>query len=91
MTLAGRATVDGQTAIHLTEHLAGGQINLWVSPTTYLPIREIDTAPGVPLTSDKAIRDDYRWLPATAANLRLITAAAAIPAGFTQVSPDNGR
>jgi hypothetical protein len=45
----------------------------------------------VPLTSDKAIRDDYRWLPATAANLRLITAAAAIPAGFTQVSPDTGR
>jgi hypothetical protein len=89
--LAGRATVDRQAAIHLTEHLAGGLINLWVSPTTYLPIREIDTAPGVPLTSGKAIRDDYRWLPATAANLRLITATAAIPAGFTQVSPDNGR
>jgi hypothetical protein len=89
--LAGRATVNGQAAIHLTEHLAGGRINLWVSPATYLPIREIDTAAGVPLTSDKAIRDDYRWLPATAANLRLITAAAAIPAGFTQVSPDTGR
>jgi hypothetical protein len=91
VSVAGRATVDGQTAIHLTEHLAGGRINLWVSPTTYLPIREIDTAPGVPLTSDKAIRDDYRWLPATAANLRLITAAAAIPAGFTRVSRNNGR
>ena len=91
VTVTGRATVDGQTTIHLTEHLDGGQINLWVSPTTYLPVREIDTAAGVPLTSDKAIRDDYRWFPATAANLRLITAAAAIPAGFTQVSPDNGR
>jgi hypothetical protein len=91
VTVAGRTTVDGQAAIHLTEHLAGGLINLWVSPTTYLPIRETDTAPGVPLTSDKAIRDDYRWLPATAANLRLITAAAAIPAGFTQVRPDTGR
>jgi hypothetical protein len=91
VTMTGRVTVDGQAAIHLTEHLAGGLINLWVSPTSYLPIREIDTAPGVPLTSDKAIRYDYRWLPATAANLRLITAAAAIPAGFTQVSPDNGR
>ncbi len=87
VTVTGRATVDGQTTIHLTEHLAGGQINLWVSPTTYLPVREIDTAAGVPLTSDKAIRNDYRWFPATAANLRLITAAAAIPAGFTQVSP----
>ena len=91
VTVAGRATVDGQSAIHLTEHLADGLVNLWVSPTSYLPIREIDTAPGVPLTSGKAIRDDFRWLPATAANLRLITAAAAIPAGFTQVSPDNGR
>lgn len=91
VSLAGSATVDGQAAIHLTEHLSGGVISLWVSPATYLPIREIDTAPGVPLTSDKAIRDDYRWLPATAANLRLLTAAAAIPAGFTQVSPDNGR
>jgi hypothetical protein len=91
VTLAGRATVDGQAAIHLTEHLAGGLINLWVSPATYLPIREIDTAAGVPLTSGEAIRDDYRWLPATAANLRLITAAAAIPAGFTQVSPGTGR
>jgi hypothetical protein len=87
VTVTGRATVDGQATIHLTEHLAGGQINLWVSPTTYLPVREIDTAAGVPLTSDKAIRNDYRWFPATAANLRLITAAAAIPAGFTQVSP----
>jgi len=91
VTVTGRAMVDGQATIHLTEHLADGLINLWVSPTTYLPIREIDTAPGVPLTSDKAIQDDYRWLPATAANLRLITAAAAIPAGFTQVSPNNGR
>jgi hypothetical protein len=86
VTVAGRATVDGQAAIHLTEHLAGGLINLWVSPATYLPIREIDTAAGVPLTSDKAIRDDYRWLPATAANLHLITVAAAIPPGFTQIT-----
>jgi hypothetical protein len=89
VTLDGRATVDGQTAIHLTEHLMGGLINLWVSPTTYLPIQEIDTARGVPPTSGQAIRHDYQWLPTTAANLRLLTPAAAIPAGFTQVSPNN--
>jgi len=35
-------------------------------------------------TSDQAIRDDYRWRPATKANLRLLTPAGAIPAGFTQ-------
>jgi hypothetical protein len=91
VTLNGWATVDGQRAIHLTQRLAGGQINLWVSPDTYLPIREIDTAPGMSQTSDQAIRDDYRWLPATQANLRLITSAGAIPAGFTQTSPSQGR
>lgn len=87
VSLVGRDTVDGQRAIHLVERSADGQINLWVSPGTYLPIREIDTAPGVSQTSDQAIRDDYRWLPDTQANLRLLTPAGAIPAGFTQTSP----
>ena len=50
----------------------------------HLPIREIDTAPGVSPTSGQAIREDYRWLPATQANLRLLTPAGAIPPGFTQ-------
>lgn len=84
VTLVGWATVDGQRAIHLRERMAQGQVNLWVDPDSYLPIREIDTAPGVSPTSDQAIRDDYRWLPATKANLRLLTPAGAIPAGFTQ-------
>ena len=86
VTLVGRATVDGQQAVHLTQHATNGDINLWVSPDTYLPIREIDTAPGVSQTSDQAIRDDYRWLPATPASLRLLTPAGAIPPGFTQAS-----
>jgi hypothetical protein len=89
--LAGRTTVDGQRAIHLTQHVAGGLIGLWVSPVSYLPIRQIDTAHGVSPTSDQAIRDDYRWLPATRANMRLITRAAAIPAGFTRTVSNNGR
>ena len=84
VTLVGWATVDGQRAIHLLERDARGQINLWVDPDSYLPIREIDTAPGVSPTSDQAIRDDYRWRPATKANLRLLTPAGAIPSGFTQ-------
>jgi hypothetical protein len=85
--VVGWATVDGQRAIHLTEHLPDGQVNLWVNPGTYLPIREVDTAPGMSQASDQAIRDDYRWLPASQANLRLLTPAGAIPAGFTQTSP----
>ena len=90
MTLIGPATVDGQRAIHLVERTGGGAIRLWVSPVTYLPIREIDTAPGVSATSPRAIRDDYRWLPATPANLRLLTTAAAIPSGFTRTISMNG-
>lgn len=90
VTLLGPATVDGQRAIHLVERSARGTISLWVSPATYLPIREIDTAPGVSATSPRAIRDDYRWLPATPANLRLLTTAAAIPSGFTRTISING-
>jgi hypothetical protein len=84
VTLVGWDTVDGQRAIHLVERSDKGDINLWVDPDSYLPIREIDTAPGVSQTSPQAIRDDYRWLPAIQANLRLLTPAGAIPAGFTQ-------
>jgi len=84
VTLVGWATVDGRRAIHLLERMDHGQVNLWVDPDSYLPIREIDTAPGVSPASDQAIRDDYRWLPGTPANLRLLTPAEAIPAGFTR-------
>jgi hypothetical protein len=86
VTLVGPATVDGQSAIELTEgSFKTGVQDTWVDPATYLPIREIDTAPGLPQSSDQTIQDDYQWLPDTPANLKLLTAAAAIPAGFTEV------
>jgi hypothetical protein len=88
MTVVGRGTVDGQRAIELRSGtIRTGQIRLWVSPASYLPIREIDTAPAQTPASPQAIRNDYTWLPGTKANLRLLTKAAAIPAGFTKVSP----
>jgi hypothetical protein len=90
VTLIGPATVDGQRTIHLIERSRGGAINLWVSPATYLPVREIDTARGVAQTSPKAIRDDYRWLPATPASLRLLTTGSAIPSGFKKTTSSNG-
>jgi hypothetical protein len=87
VTVVGPAEVDGQRAIHLVQGSSrAGEIDMWVNPATYLPIRTIDTAPGKSVTSSRAIRDDYQWLPDTAANLRLLTVAGAIPAGFTQVS-----
>jgi len=91
MTEAGPADVDGQRAIHLVQGSAqAGEIDMWVDPATYLPIRTIETAPGESAASDRAIRDDYTWLPDTAANLSLLTPAGAIPAGFTQVRPGSG-
>jgi hypothetical protein len=88
LTLVGPARVDGQRAIELRQGTAArGMLRIWVSPDTYLPIRTVSTPPGVPASSPRAIRDDYTWLPDTAANRHLLTRAAAIPAGFRQVSP----
>jgi hypothetical protein len=82
----GPAEVDGQRAIQLVQgSTKTGEIDMWVDPATYLPIRTIETAPRESVASDRAIRDDYKWLPDTAANLSLFTPAGAIPAGFTQV------
>ena len=90
MTDVGPAEVDGQRAIHLVQgSTKTGEIDMWVDPATYLPIRTIETAPGESTASDRAIRDDYKWLPGTAANLSLLTPAGAVPAGFTLV-PDAG-
>jgi hypothetical protein len=88
ITVVGRTTIDGQRAIELRSgSVRTGEILTWVNPASYLPIREIDTAPGQSPASPHSIRDDYTWLKGTAANLRLLTAAAAIPPGFTKVSP----
>ena len=90
MTDDGSTEVDGQRAIHLVQGSAKtGEINMWVDPATYLPVRTIDTAPGESMASSRAIREDYKWLPDTAANMKPLTPAGAIPAGFTQV-PDAG-
>jgi hypothetical protein len=87
VTEVGPAEVDRQRAIQLVQGSSQtGEIDMWVNPTTYLPIRTIDTAPGESGTSSRAIRDDYQWLPDTAVNMRLLTPTGAIPAGFTRVS-----
>jgi hypothetical protein len=88
MTLVGRARIDGQAALYLRQgSRRTGLLEMWVDPQTYLPIRTIGTSPGESPDSPRAIRDDYQWLRATAANERQLTAAGAIPAGFTQVKP----
>ena len=69
-----------QRAIELRQVTAAtGLLRMWVSPGPYLPIRTVSTPPGVPASSPQAIRDDYTWLPDTAASRRQLTRAAAIP------------
>jgi len=84
--IVGRTTVDGQRAIELRSgSVRTGEELTWINPVSYLPIREIDTAPGQSPASPQSIREDYTWLRGTKANLRLLTAAAAIPPGFTEI------
>ena len=81
MTDVGPAEVDGQRATQLVQGSAKtGETDMWVDPATYLPIRTIETAPGESVASERAIPDDYKWLPATTANLSVLTPAGAIPA-----------
>jgi hypothetical protein len=94
----GEVTVDGQRTIHLrTENIAvfpdglfvkggidtggiGFSTELWVNAASYLLVRQIISYPA-----GRVFRADYRWLPPAPATLRLLTRAAAIPAGFVLV------
>jgi hypothetical protein len=86
VVIAGRTVIDGQPTLELRQgSLRRGLLETWVSTRSYLPLRQVAVAAGQRFTSPSTIRDDYKWLPATPANLRLLTAAGAIPPGFTQV------
>ena len=87
-TLVGPTIVDGRSVLELEQGSpATGFQYTWVDPSTYLPIRALDTAPGVSASSDQSIQVDYQWLANTPANLELLTVGAALPAGFSQVPP----
>jgi len=93
-TVVGHTELDGHDAIKLSWTDAGSVSYLWVDASTYLPLREVVNLPvGGPgkmiTTTDET---DYELLPATPANLALLTTP--IPAGFTrtatQVLPESG-
>jgi hypothetical protein len=89
VTLVGPATVDGQQTIELRDtRFSHGTIELWVDPTTYLPVQEVDIPTGQTADSGQAIRTQYQWLPATQANLAELTPAGAIPSGFQPATGD---
>jgi hypothetical protein len=94
-TVAGRAVVDGITTVKLTgsmvidNRIASLDLRcvntIFVDPATYLPVRVWQD--GVPVTgpriSSVPSSADFRWLPATAANVA--KALVTIPAGYRQV------
>ena len=82
--VVGRATIDGHQAIELAStvptsgpHRVTQTTTLWVSATTYLPIQSTSTGRGASQTA-------FTWLPATAANTRMLTVT--VPTGFRQVT-----
>jgi hypothetical protein len=76
----GTATAGGVTAIRLIMPADGGFATTWyVSPATYLPIRETVTRRGTLLWTF-----DFQWLPPTPANLAKLSLPIP-PAGFTQI------
>ncbi len=73
LAVTGRQVVDGIDAIKITGARSG--ITLWVSPSTYLPVR---------LILGRAVRQtDFQWLAPTPANLAHMKVQ--VPAGFRQV------
>lgn len=83
-TVVGKEQIDGRTALHL--QYAGelrqkfGETDLWVDAETYeLMRRQVRTADGD--GRDLTVREDYRSLDRTDANLAELEAD--IPAGFT--------
>ena len=68
----GRQWVDGIDAIRLT---GSRGLVLWISPATYLPVRQ----------ADGGQQTDFRWLRATPASLARLRVT--VPAGFRAVVP----
>jgi hypothetical protein len=91
-TVLGPVSLDGRQAIKVTWSTSLGRATtltttLWVDAQTYLPLRSVTTdraeagARDVLLSTDTT---DYQTLPATPANLDLLTPP--IPPGFTRTA-----
>ena len=80
LSVTGRMRAGGAMAIKLTgtQRLAKLPTTLYISPATYLPIRVVIGG----------LRQDYRWLAPTAANLSMLKVR--IPPGFRRVNNATG-
>ncbi len=86
-TVVGPASVNGHQAVELTWTSSPGRLTvttiLWVDARTYQPLRSVSTT-RTPLRATPIETDtmQYQILPATPANLALLTPP--IPPGFTR-------
>jgi hypothetical protein len=79
--VAGRQWIDGIDTIKITGN--DSHIALWVSPSTYLPVR-LALAPGT-----GRIQTDFSWLAPTPANLAALNVT--VPAGYQRVAAPRDR
>jgi hypothetical protein len=91
LRVAGTGRVDGAAAIRLVPaprmHIVYPWISavVWVSSSSYLPLRLIAVAPKSGPLKSAGSEIDVRWLPATAANLAK-TRMPPPPAGFRKLA-----
>ena len=88
-TVVGTVSLHGRRALELTWSRKTGPLTttstLWVDDQTYVPLRSVTTMGGGPGgTPLQTVTTDYQILPATPANLNLLTPP--IPAGFTRTA-----
>ncbi|HTW13002.1 MAG TPA: hypothetical protein VME01_09675 [Solirubrobacteraceae bacterium] len=75
--LVGVMTIGGRREIELSERRTGGiVVRYWVDAKTYAPIKETEDAPGSRATVTWL---EYKTLPITPANVRLLSVAAEYP------------
>ena len=80
LRLTGQQRIGGTGTIRLTYHLYRTRQTLWVSSSSWLPIRWVTRDSGLGTTTI-----NYRYLPPTRARLALLRPV--IPPGFQHVSP----
>jgi hypothetical protein len=83
--VAGHARVDGTQTVKLIStrrlRFSLGREILFVNASTYLPVRIVWPNLNFPVPPTiRTVREDFRWLPPTAANLALLKVT--IPPGF---------
>lgn len=79
LAIVGNAVIDGEQTIELSAVASSneGSYDIWVDPTTYLPVQVTQTS------SAGALQTEFEWLPATQSNLALLNPP--IPSGFAQL------